>query len=375
MNRGWLSILLTLSWCGAQSQNMIFPNLSGPQLESAVVEEYKPKFVELYADAREILYTKVYNINDTVHTIYTDHRLYLPPNEQYPISYLAQNANANGINAEHIYPRSKGAKEEFGNAFSDMHNIAPCRWEVNEARSNFAFAEIPDVNTDRWFYKDQKLNSTESLSNQEIQNYSEVDEYEENFGYFEPRESVKGDIARSVFYFYTMYRAEALQSDPNFFENMKEDLCSWHLADPADEVEIERNQMKAVYQDGKANPFILDCSLANRLYCVNNPVNCQDMSTAVNDVPFELEEPFEPLVKVMPNPNNGIFKLDISNIRPKNYKLEVFDVNGRLMYSIAERLDYFNTINMWNVKTGLYFLHLTDLENGKKYSDVFNIVK
>ena len=36
---------------------------------------------------------------------------------------------------------------------------------------------------------------------------------------FEPREEVKGDIARAIFYFYTMY---SIVADDDFFENQKE---------------------------------------------------------------------------------------------------------------------------------------------------------
>ena len=48
-----------------------------------------------------------------------------------------------------------------------------------------------------------------------------------NAGKFEPRESVKGDIASAVFYFYTMYQEEANEADFEFFESMKEVLISW----------------------------------------------------------------------------------------------------------------------------------------------------
>ena len=375
MNQRWLTLLLTLVCGYTYAQNTIFPDLEGNQLWSAVVDEYKPRFVELYTPAREILYTEIFNIHDTVHTIYTDHQVYLPPSEEYPINYVALNGTANGISAEHIYPRSKGAKEEYGNAFSDMHNLAPARWEVNEARSNFYFAEILDTQTDAWFYRDQKLTNTSSLSNESIKNYSEVDIYPNNFGYFEPRESVKGDIARSVFYFYTMYRTEAIESDSTFFKNMREDLCQWHHQDPVDDTEWNRTVKISSYQDDKMNPFILDCGLANRLYCPENPPSCQDLSTTTIETEFQIKEQFEPIIKILPNPNNGIFKLDISNIVPKNYTLEVFDVSGKLIYSISEKLDYFNTINMWNVKNGLYFVHLTELCTGKKYSDAFTVIR
>ncbi len=376
MNLPWQITFLILILTGFNLKAQFFPELEGANLEEAIVAEFKPNFVEMYTPARVILYGDIYNINDTVHTLYSGHTLYLPPTEEYPIQFLAMDARPDGINAEHIYPRSKGARPENGNAFSDMHNLAPSRWEVNEARSNFAFAEVLDTDTDRWYYKDMVLNNANSLSNEEIKLYSEVDDLGDNFGFFEPREAVKGDVARSVFYFYTMYRDEAMSADPNFFDDMKEDLCTWHMDDPVDELESYRNDRKALYQDNKVNPFIADCSLANRLYCPDNPPNCKDFSTSTEEIVLNInEDEFDPKIKILPNPNNGIFKLDISNIKPGIFSLLIFDISGKKLYDITEELDYFNTINMWNVQDGLYILHLINHHSGRKYSNTFEVIK
>jgi hypothetical protein len=50
---------------------------------------------------------------------------------------------------------------------------------------------------------------------------------------------------------------------------MKTTLCDWHNYDPVDSLEWERTFAIAKYQDNKANPFVLDCSLAKRAYCPN----------------------------------------------------------------------------------------------------------
>jgi len=322
-----------------------------------------------------MMYKVIYNENDSVHTIYSDHKLYIDPDEQLPIQFLAMNGTANGISTEHIYPRSKGAKEEYGNAFSDLHNLAPARWAVNEARSNFSFAEINDNETERWFYKDDAILNVAQIPSGQIDNYSEVDGYQQSFGYFEPRESVKGDVARSVMYFYTMYRDEALREDSRYFDEMREDLCAWHNADPVDEVELKRNEMKALIQDGKHNPFILDCTVANRMYCPEYNISaCSNLTTSIDDS-FNLGEPLNPSIKIYPNPSQGIFTLDISKITPGNYQVDIFFMSGELIYSLQEELDYFNSINMWNAKRGNHIIHLTNKETGRKYSGLFEIIK
>ena len=373
-----LNQIYALLLCAVSSVTLdaqIFAELEGEELFKATVEEYKPNFVETYSVARTLMYTQIYNVDDTVHTIYSGHKLFLPPDQDSPIQFLAMDATSNGINTEHIYPRSKGAKEEYGNAFSDLHNLAPTRWAVNEARSNFPFAEVDDERTDCWFSKTDKIRNLEDLPAEVRDAFSEVDIANGFDGSFEPRESVKGDIARSVFYFYTMYRDEALREDDTFFSGMREDLCSWHNADVIDEVEMDRNLMKAMVQDGKPNPFVMDCSLVNRMYCPEySASSCNNLTTAVDET-FAQGEELNPRIKIYPNPNNGIFTLDISSIKPGNYQVDIFFMSGQLIYSLQERLDYFNSINMWNAKAGSHIIHLTNRDTGRKYSGLFTVVK
>ncbi len=353
----------------------ILPDLEGDELFEAVVEEYKPNFVETYSQARILMYQEIYNINDTVNTLYSGHTLYLPPQEQFPIQFLATDGQANGINAEHIYPRSKGASEENGNAFSDLHNLVPARWAVNEARSNFPFGDVDDEDSDCWFYRNSKVDKADRASISNPDSFAELDQITSNFGIFEPREMSKGDIARSVFYFYTMYRDEALEADDDFFDDMREDLCGWHNEDAVSEEEMDRNIMKAMVQDGKANPFIMDCGLANRMYCPEyDATTCQNITTSIDDSLVSGEE-ITPSIKIYPNPNSGIFTLDISSINPGPYKVDIYFLSGALIYSLQEELDYFNSINMWNAKPGLHIIHLTHLGTGRKYSGLFEVIK
>ena len=77
---------------------------------------------------------------------------------------------------------------------------------------------------------------------------------------------MKGDVARSIFYFYTMYSDVA---DQNFFNIQKEILYDWHMNDPINNQEIIRTNKIAIYQD-YPNPFIIDDSLIQRCYFPQN---------------------------------------------------------------------------------------------------------
>ena len=235
-----------------QQIEAIHPNLSGTELLEKVATEYAPQQTLGYRRGRDILYTQIDNHNGVLEGIYTGYSIKVDPNASEPrrIAYEQQ------INAEHIYPQSKGAS---GSAKSDLHSLFPSNIRVNSARSNNPFAEISDELTDQWFRFDQQVNTPPS---------AKIDEYSESRTRtaFEPRESKEGDVARAMFYFYTIYRDQANAADPNFFPSQKATLCQWNSIDPVDDAERERSHLVANYQ-GNENPFILDSTLADRTYC------------------------------------------------------------------------------------------------------------
>lgn len=286
----------------AQSHIPIFSTLTGEDLLDQVVADYKTTTVLEYGPARDILYGTIDVKNDSVGCIYTDHKIYLPSGVD-PSIHLYMGGASDGINAEHSYPRSKGARE--GNGFSDMHHLFPSRAAVNASRSNFPYADINDDQTTSWFYLNLNQSNTPGAS---IDLYSE-----RRNGAFEPRESKKGDIARAVIYFYTMYTDEALAADPEFFEAQRETLCRWHREDPVDVTEWERTFMIAEYQDDLPNPFILDSTLVDRAY--------REGVTGVSD--RNLEE-----VKIYPNPVVDVLHVDLKG----RAIIKVVDTSGKVYF-------------------------------------------
>lgn len=149
-----------------------------------------------------------------------------------------------------------GAGEEP--QYSDMHYLFPSVQAINASRSNSPFSDIDDNETDKWYRLSQTLYSIP------ISNIDEYSEKENNYPYcFEPRESVKGNIARAMFYFYTIYNDVA---DESFWDVQKETLYKWHYQDPVDQTELDRTNAIAPYQDDKENPFVLDSTLVRRMW-------------------------------------------------------------------------------------------------------------
>ena len=129
-------------------QDIIEPCKFGQPLIDALQEDYTPSDPIGYNPARDILYSTIDNDGLQLSGIYTDFTVTLVAGADPSVSAFQNGA---GINAEHVYPQSLGAGNEP--ARSDLHNIFPCKVNVNEARGSCPFGEIDDEDTDRWFYQ------------------------------------------------------------------------------------------------------------------------------------------------------------------------------------------------------------------------------
>lgn len=235
----------------------VFPGLSGSQLFEEVRDAYTPDTVIPYAYARDTLFLKIDAVNRNLSCIYTGLTIYIPEGQD-PTQAVFLNGAADGINTEHTYPQGFGLADT--QAESDMHNLFPSRVKTNNDRGNRPFGESPDASTSRWYLLNTEMTSVPAAM---IDKYSELG----SAGQFEPREEVKGDIARAMMYVYTIYNDQVTAANPDYFSQQKDILCQWHNQDPVDAKEWNRTLKIAGYQSGKANPFVLDCSLAARMYC------------------------------------------------------------------------------------------------------------
>ncbi|MEH2022894.1 endonuclease [Nostoc sp.] len=230
---------------------IILPELSKFALVDELAKEYTPSKTWNYDRARDEMFGVIDNQAGIVTDIYAS----------YPITLIgngdpSQEADKLGLNTEHVWPQSKGADK--GNSRSDLHHLFPARENINSERGNKPFDDIVDTSTKKWYRNDTVQLTIPS---------SGIDEFSESTSSnFEPREKVKGDIARAIFYFYTIYRQQGDQVDPNYFPNQRQTLCKWNQQDLPDNTEIERSHAIAKFQ-GNDNPFVLDVTLAERAYC------------------------------------------------------------------------------------------------------------
>jgi len=255
-------ILLFLNF--AFNQEMIAPSLHSQNLIDFLNENYKTSNVLSYGNARDTMYSVIDNNNGNVYGIYTNYSVTLTDGID-PSTDLYEN----GMNCEHLWPQSLGASSDPMK--SDMHHLRPCKENVNSSRGNKPFANIPDNETNTWFWLSQQLSNTPQ---------NNIDEYSESgSNSFEPREDIKGDVARSMFYFYTMYTNAA---DDNFFNEQKPILKNWHYQDLPNDSEHTRTWGIANYQDGLPNPFIVDSTLVRRCYFYIEPEIYGDINSDGN---------------------------------------------------------------------------------------------
>ncbi|MCZ6763660.1 MAG: endonuclease, partial [Alphaproteobacteria bacterium] len=152
---------------------------------------------------------------------------------------------------EHVVPRqwlaerygcenaaSCGDNKEFNFAAADLHNLWPAIGRINSSRKNVPFGE---------------------LAGEEHRRKTDIcQDYERGPGpdgdaVVEPREEVKGDIARSL-----LYMANAYDLD---LRGMQAMVLRWHMSDPPDLHERWRNFViwrrqgtRNPYIDGRAHP-------------------------------------------------------------------------------------------------------------------------
>ena len=136
-----------------------------------------------------------------------------------------------GLNAEHTWPQSKGAE---GAAKADLHHLFPSDCNANSTRGSFPFGEV--VSPD-W-------SEGGSLRGSDARGRT----------VFQPRAEQRGDTARALLYFYTVYGVRGSASLENF-QVEEPVLKKWHAADPVTEADKARND--AVYSvQGNRNPYV-----------------------------------------------------------------------------------------------------------------------
>ncbi len=326
---------------------------SGTTLTTNLRLNYKPSNLPSYSTARNNMYKYIDAINDTVTCVYTGLKRYLPSNATNPISVMLDNNSSISINAEHTYPQSKTVNNA---GRSDLHHIYPTRAAANNGRGSIPLGEIAPNNIDKWYFEANTLTSPPPA------NVLPLHSKQQNNILFEPRDDHKGDAARAMFYYYTMYQSEANAADPNYFHQQKAKLCEWHLADPVDSMEWDRTSRIAPFQGNKVNPFVMDCTLPQRCgYCATT---CSPPNSITKAEKMGLE-----FFGNYPNPFQQTTTIRYELNRPQNVILTVYNHLGQVIetwYNGTQTPGLYEVdLDAKHLTSGLYFYTLTLEHSGQ----------
>ena len=243
---------------------------------------------------------------------------------------------SNSWNREHIWPKSHGFPDEDDNAYTDVHNLKPCDRSVNSSRGTKDFD----------FGGNQHSEASDCLTDSDS---------------WEPPDYVKGDIARILFYMVIRYDP-GVDHENNTFDLELVDyttpnntdpilgklssLLEWHVSDPVDDFEINRNEIIFGFQENR-NPFIDHPNLVNFLWGENVGQNWNE-NLSFNNISFEND------LTVFPNPSTGI--LNFSK-ELQNEKIEIFSLTGQKIYE--RQVTNINSIKL-NLNTGIYLLKISN---------------
>lgn len=304
-----------------------------------------------YGDYYSKLVRSIFQIDTTNNKKYVvceySNLKYLYDNGAWNSSSNPNGYNNSIYNREHVTPKSWMPTNSTANGTkegSDYHNLFCVKAEVNNKRSANAMDIV--VHPSTW------AGSGDSQIGDDA-NFKKV---------FEPKNSIKGNVARAMFYQTIAYDGYASLSwafnNLTYPSGVEKDqdvaiLLQWHAQDPPDNFEIARNEY--IYsQQGNRNPF------------VDHPewVKCIDfktltlseacpLDTAIVDVIVDVNANTE--LSIYPNPvkEKGYIKL---NNTEKILNIELINLRGQKSYFNNDIHENIVDFNVKSLPNGIYFV-------------------
>ena len=231
---------------------------------------------------------------------------------------------ANDWNREHVWAKSHG---DFGNnppAGTDAHHLRPTDASVNSSRGNKDFDNGG-------------------------QQHSEADECYFTSDTWEPRDAVKGDVARMIFYMSVRYEGgngepdlevvDYVNTSPQPKHGKLSTLLEWSAQDPPDAFEINRNNVIYSYQENR-NPFVDHPEFVNKIW---DPEAVIINSSKEEDL------------KIFPNPVKDKIQIQIIGEIKQIDKIEIYNLYGEIN-SVWDTIVENKSLDISTLPTGIYFI-------------------
>jgi len=217
-------------------------HLVDDELITALYNIIEPPHTPLgYSGARDKMYSVIDVNNNFIECYYTGEKV-TPDGSSTPGSF----------NTEHSWPQSQFSKREP--ARGDIHHLFPTDSGTNSGRGSYDFGEVTTPSTSYCGPDSCSYRGNSSAVGALI---------------FDVRPERRGDVARAHFYMVARYKHSTAipiddsnktsygckDSDKCIDDNEEVILRKWHIEDPVDDMEMERNNRIELYQ-GNRNPFV-----------------------------------------------------------------------------------------------------------------------
>ena len=254
--------------------------------------------------------------NENMILVYTERsqdKLYRDGSGNYASFENGNGTQNNSWNREHIWPKSHGFPDQDDIAYTDIHNLKPADRSVNTSRGT----------KDYDFGGQQHAEAINCLVDSDS---------------WEAPDSVKGDIARIIFYMVVRYDP-GFDHQNNIFDLELVDyttpgntnpifgklssLIQWHHSDPVDDYEKNRNEVIFGFQ-GNRNPFIDHPSLVSFIWGENIDQQWSQSLNIFSNLNSDLI--------IYPNPSSGTvrFNKELNSVR-----VSIYSMKGSLLMSDA----------------------------------------
>ncbi len=225
--------------------------------------ELKKVLHSIIKDHREFSYGEVWNILKVTDVDPNDHTKVIGIYSGFSMDADSQYDGGKGWNREHVWAKSRGEFDTRIGAGTDVHHIRVEDVSTNSARNNRSFDEC-DIR-----YIDKSGNYQGPTHSYKSENSDWA---------WEPRDEVKGDVARMMFYMVVRYEGDDGEPDLELVESLpfksnklpehgkKSILLQWHRDDPVDDIEKYRNHIIYKNFQFNRNPFIDHPEFVNKIW-------------------------------------------------------------------------------------------------------------
>jgi endonuclease I len=300
--RNFISVLVIVIACSTQLFADYYDGtagLAGEELKSALHDIIKDHTQYSYDALKEILKNTDEDPADTNNVIllYTG---WSRPKDSF-------GDGASCWNREHVWAKSHGDFGTSPGAGTDLHHIRPTDVSVNSRRGNLDF----DNGGEEYIDGDGPTGC-----------YVDNDSWE-------PRDAVKGDAARMIFYMAVRYEGDNgepdlepvdyIPSSPNNepYHGRLSTLLEWHTEDPVDLWEQNRNEKIYEWQ-GNRNPFIDHPEFVSLIWEENS---------------IEEDAPYCIALYASPNPFSTSTKISFNLHRrdAESAEIKIYNIKGQLV--------------------------------------------